>query len=63
MFRRLPGLGIEAATLSYERMPYNAATLGGGWARMRDNGVGGIIRRRGLWLEANAGRLLAPLMD
>ena len=59
--RRLPAFGIEATALSYERMEHNARVLGGGWARMWDDGVGGMIRRRGDWLEANAGRLLAAL--
>ena len=53
--RRVPALGIEAAALSYERMRHNAATLGGGWARMWDDGVGELILRRRGWLEANAG--------
>ncbi|MGO4121248.1 phosphotransferase [Arthrobacter sp. YAF16] len=59
--RRVPGLGIEAASLSYERMAHNAATLGGGWARMWDDGVGGLILRRRGWLEANAEQLVAAL--
>ena len=59
--RRLPAFGIEATSLSYERMQHNARELGGGWARMWDEGAGGTIRRRGAWLEANAGRLVAAL--
>ena len=39
--RRLPGAGIEAAALSYERMQHNARALGGGWARMWQDGAGG----------------------
>ena len=57
----MPAFGIEAAALSYERMEHNARVLGGGWARMWDEGVGGMIRRRGAWLEANTGRLLDAL--
>ncbi len=60
--RRVPGLGIDAAALSYERMRHNAATLGGGWARMWDDGVGGLILRRRRWLEANAERLVDALL-
>lgn len=59
--RRVPGAGIEAAALSYERMRHNAATLGGGWARMWQDGVGGLINRRRAWLEANALPLVAAL--
>ena len=59
--RRVPGAGIEAAALSYERMRHNAAALGGGWARMWQDGVGGLINRRRAWLEANAGPLVAAL--
>ena len=59
--RRVPGAGIDAAALSYERMRHNAAVLGGGWARMWQDGVGAAINRRRGWLEANAGRLVAAL--
>lgn len=59
----LPSHGVEAAAQSFERMRHNAATLGGGWARMWDEGVGGIISRRRLWLEANAGRIVDALTD
>ncbi len=59
--RRLPAFGIEATSLSYERMQHNARELGGGWARMWDEGVGELILRRRDWLEANAGRLVDAL--
>ena len=59
--RRVPGAGIDAAALSYERMRHNAAALGGGWARMWQDGVGGQINRRRAWLEANAQPLVAAL--
>ena len=59
--RRLPAFGIEATALSHERMRHNARAFGGGWARMWDDGVGDVIRRRGTWLEANAGGLVAAL--
>jgi hypothetical protein len=61
--RRLPSVGIDAARLSYERMEYNARNLGGGWQRMWDDGVGGLIERRALWLDANGQRLLDSLME
>ncbi|BCW69199.1 phosphotransferase [Arthrobacter sp. NicSoilB8] len=59
--RRVPDAGIEAAALSCERMRHNAATLGGGWARMWQDGVGGLISRRRAWLEANVQPLVAAL--
>jgi aminoglycoside phosphotransferase len=58
---RVPVAGIDAAALSYERMRHNAAALGGGWARMWEDGVGGLINRRRAWLEANAEPLVAAL--
>jgi Ser/Thr protein kinase RdoA (MazF antagonist) len=61
--RRLPQFGAEAASLSHHRMAHNARTLGGGWARMWAGGVGGLISRRGRWLEDNAGRLVESLTD
>lgn len=61
--RRLPQFGAEAARLSHHRMAHNARTLGGGWARMWAGGVGGLISRRGRWLEDNADRLVESLTD
>lgn len=61
--RRLPAFGADAARLSYERMEYNALTLGGGWKRMWDEGVGGVIERRARWLEGQSGRLVESLLD
>jgi hypothetical protein len=59
--RRLPQFGAEAARLSHDRMAQNARTLGGGWARMWADGVGGLITRRGRWQEANEARLIDAL--
>jgi hypothetical protein len=61
--RRLPEFGADAAILSYDRMGHRARTLGGGWARMWADGVGGMIQRRRAWLEANSGRLVRALTD
>lgn len=61
--RRLTGLAVDAAELSYERMRHNAEALGGGWARMWAEGAGGLILRRRGWLEANAARLTDALTD
>ncbi|MDI3210837.1 hypothetical protein [Arthrobacter sp. AL12] len=59
--RRLPARGVEATALSHQRMEHSTRVLGGGWAQMSDDGFGGLIRRRGYWLEANAGPLLVAL--
>jgi len=44
---------LDPATLrfgaSYESMRWNAEHLGGGWARMWEEGVGELIRRRAEW--------------
>ena len=40
-----------------KEMKLRAETIGGGWQRMWDEGVGGRILRRRAWLEANAGAL------
>ncbi|WP_203580882.1 phosphotransferase [Microbacterium hibisci] len=46
---------LEAARLrfsgSYAAMKWAAENLGGGWARMWDEGVGDVIRRRVAWLD------------
>jgi hypothetical protein len=61
--RRLPEFGTDAALLSFDRMEHNARTLGGGWARMWAEGVGGMIQRRRVWLAANGRRLVRALTD
>ncbi|XAS64211.1 phosphotransferase [Micrococcaceae bacterium Sec5.8] len=61
--RRLPAAGIAATALSYQRMEHNAQVLGGGWARMWNEGVGGLILRRRRWLEANAEQLTDVLLE
>lgn len=53
----------DAALLSFDRMEHNARILGGGWAQMWAEGVGGMIHRRRAWLEVNGGRLVRPLTD
>jgi hypothetical protein len=61
--RRLPEFGAHAAVLSCRRMEHRARTLGGGWARMWAEGVGGLIERRRAWLEANGSHLIRALTD
>jgi hypothetical protein len=45
----------------FESMRWNAEHLGGGWARMWDEGVGDKIRRRAEWFAAVQPQLLAAL--
>ena len=42
-------------------MKHHAETLGGGWQRMWDEGVGDVIKRREAWLERNGAALTAAL--
>lgn len=57
----LVDLGIARADVSWLRMRAWARELGGGWARMWDEGVGDAIRRRQAWLVERRAELLAAL--
>ena len=57
----LPDLGIARADISWLRMRASAEQLGGGWARMWENGAGDDIRRRQSWLVESRSELLAAL--
>ncbi len=46
---------------SYDIMRWSAENLGGGWARMWDEGVGEVIRRRVAWFSAVRDELAAAL--
>ncbi|MDL9980980.1 phosphotransferase [Microbacterium sp. ASV49] len=50
-------LAINQADRSWFLMKSRAETLGGGWQRMWDDGIGDRIRRRAQWLRDNAERL------
>jgi aminoglycoside phosphotransferase (APT) family kinase protein len=56
---------MEVARLRTRRawylMKQRAETLGGGWQRMWDEGVGDVIKRREAWLDRHAARLTAAL--
>ncbi|MDQ2750124.1 MAG: phosphotransferase [Actinomycetota bacterium] len=56
---------LDAAALrsgaAYESMRWNAEHLGGGWARMWEAGVGGVIQRRVAWFAAVRHQLAAAL--
>jgi hypothetical protein len=54
---RIVPMAINQAERSWHSMKLRAETIGGGWQRMWDEGVGGRILRRRAWLEANAGAL------
>ncbi|MFP5347619.1 MAG: phosphotransferase enzyme family protein [Actinomycetes bacterium] len=49
--------------VGWHRMLLAAQTFGGGWARMWDDGVGDVIKRREAWLLAEGPRLAAALLD
>ena len=57
---------LEVAVLRTRRgwhlMKRNAEVLGGGWARMWDEGVGDAIKRREAWLERNGKAVEAALL-
>ena len=53
----LVALSINAADRSWFLMKSRAETLGGGWRRMWDDGVGDRILRRAQWLRDNAREL------
>ncbi|HEX5292665.1 MAG TPA: hypothetical protein VFX25_27665 [Streptosporangiaceae bacterium] len=46
---------------SWYLMKQRAERDGGGWRRMRDEGVGDVIKRREAWLDRHAAALEAAL--
>lgn len=55
-------VAIATAERSWHTMRDRARTLGGGWTRMWDEGVGHRIRRRGRWLNVHGERLHSALI-
>ena len=53
----------NTAARSWVLMRHRAATIGGGWRRMWDEGVGDTIRRRESWLTAHEDELTARLLS
>jgi hypothetical protein len=51
---RIVPMALNQAARSWHTMKFRAETIGGGWKRMWDDGVGDRILRRRAWLEANA---------
>lgn len=58
---RLVPTAVRRTERSWHLMRHRAQTLGGGWARMWDDGVGEKIQRRLAWLEAEGDRIAAAL--
>lgn len=59
--RRIVPVSREIADRSWHTMKHRAETLGGGWRRMWDEGVGDVILRRQVWLAENADALAAAV--
>ncbi|MGN6160935.1 MAG: phosphotransferase [Marmoricola sp.] len=55
-------VAMATAELSWDTMRQRALTLGGGWARMWEEGVGDRIRRRQRWLEQSSDVLGSALI-
>ncbi|HEX4088758.1 MAG TPA: phosphotransferase [Trebonia sp.] len=58
---RVIEVGVLRSRRSWHLMKHRAQTLGGGWQRMWDEGVGDIIKRREAWLDQHAAALTAAL--
>jgi hypothetical protein len=59
--RRLVPVSREIADLSWHAMKRRSDTLGGGWRRMWDDGLGDVILRRQAWLAENEDALAAAV--
>lgn len=57
----LPDFGIARADITWRRMKASAEQLGGGWARMWEQGAGDAILARKAWLSGAREDLLAAL--
>jgi hypothetical protein len=58
---RVIEVGLLWTRRAWYTMKYRAQTLGGGWQRMWDEGVGDVIKRREAWLDRHAATLTAAL--
>jgi hypothetical protein len=56
---RLVEVAVLRTRRSWHVMKHHAEADGGGWRRMRDEGVGDIIARRRAWLDRNGARIEA----
>lgn len=58
---RVIEVGLLRTRRGWYMMKHRAETLGGGWQRMWDEGVGDVIKRREAWLDRHAATLTAAL--
>ena len=58
---RIMEVGMLRTRRAWYLMKHRAQTLGGGWQRMWDEGVGDVIKRREAWLDQHAATLTAAL--
>jgi len=58
---RIMEVAVLRTRRSWYLMKQRAETLGGGWQRMWDEGVGDVIKRREAWLDRHAAMLTAAL--
>lgn len=58
---RVIEVGLLRTRRGWYMMKHRAETLGGGWQRMWDEGVGDVIKRREAWLDRRAATLTAAL--
>jgi aminoglycoside phosphotransferase (APT) family kinase protein len=58
---RIMEVGMLRTRRAWYLMKQRAETLGGGWQRMWDEGVGDVIKRREAWLDRHAATLIAAL--
>jgi len=58
---RVIEVGLLLTRRGWHMMKHRAQTLGGGWQRMWDEGVGDVIKRREAWLDRHAATLTAAL--
>ena len=57
---RVIEVAVVRSRRSWHLMKERAETLGGGWQRMWDDGVGDVIKRREAWLDQHGPELTAP---
>jgi len=60
---RLADVLLRGAQVGWHRMRAHATNLGGGWARMWDEGVGDVIRREEQWLLDHGEALTRVLLE
>lgn len=61
--RNLVEVAVTLTARSLTMMRHRSDTLGGGWRRMWNDGVGDVIARRGRWLAAHGEEITACLLE